>query len=145
MSEQPPSWFQSIPGSSNVLVLAPHGGITEGSLLEASAVGRSGNDLHTAALAEEFAARLGASALINPCFDRNVLDLNRVKDVRTRAPWFLEQIEESLDPILARHPRAVLLFVVYFKTQHAVVCVWRHCNHESFILPLWRIVICNGT
>ena len=69
------------------------------------------NDLRTADLAEELADALGAACIVNPTLDRNQLDLNRISQVTARAPWFLALIEALLDDILARHPRAEVLFL----------------------------------
>ena len=94
-----------------MLVIAPHGGISDADLLSAEAAGRRGNDLHTADLARELAARLEGSALINATRDRNWLDLNRLRDVVDRAPWFLDAIDEHVDRILTRHSSALILLV----------------------------------
>lgn len=98
-------------GPGHVLVVAPHGGISQKDLLAADAAGRRGNDLHTAALARQLAATLEASLLVNDSVDRNDLDLNRVRDVVGRAPWFLEEIERQVERILSSHERALVLFV----------------------------------
>ncbi|MDG2303136.1 MAG: hypothetical protein P8R42_00555 [Candidatus Binatia bacterium] len=92
-------------------MIAPHGGLSETDLLSAAAAGRRGNDLHTAVLARELAVRLEASRLVNPSCDRNRIDLNRVRDVVDRAPWFLELIEEHVARILSAHPTALILLV----------------------------------
>ena len=67
------------------------------------------NDLHTAEVTTELAGVTGASALINADQDRNDVDLNRIVEAHERAPWFLEQLAEVLDRVLARHGRATLL------------------------------------
>lgn len=92
-------------------MVAPHGGMSSESLLSGAAAGRRANDLHTASLARQLADRLGAASLINQAEDRNRLDLNRVRDVVDRAPWFLREIEDLLEGILADHDTAVVLFV----------------------------------
>ncbi len=107
----PPAWCQSRRGTSAGLVVAPHGGMSPDPLLSAAAAGRRANDLHTASLARELAEKLGAASLINDAEDRNRLDLNRVRDVVDRAPWFLRELEALLDGILADHDTAVVLFV----------------------------------
>lgn len=107
-----PSWCRSLPGPGPTLVIAPHGGLCARDLLVPDpALTLRGNDLHTAAVAESLAARLGASLLANVAADRNGLDLNRIADVRARAPWFLEAIVEHLERIVARHGRALVLIV----------------------------------
>ncbi len=111
MNAASPDWCESSFGTSNVLVVAPHGGLSGDPLLSAAAAGRRGNDLHTATLARELAASLSGASIINGAHDRNVLDLNRVRDVVTRAPWFLEELERHLDRILESHETARVLFV----------------------------------
>jgi len=104
-------WCESGWGTSNVLVVAPHGGTSREDLLSADAAGRRGNDLHTASLARELARRHAGALLVNAVHDRNALDLNRVRDVVNRAPWFLIELERHLERILGRHGSAVVLFV----------------------------------
>ncbi len=111
MTSVSPDWCESVFGTSNVLVVAPHGGLSDAPLLSAAAAGRRGNDLHTAGLARELATRLSGAALINGSHDRNELDLNRVHDVVSRAPWFLAEIERHLERILRAHATARVLFV----------------------------------
>ncbi len=96
-------------GSGNVLVIAPHGGLSRGDLL--AAPGRSGNDLHTPELARDLVRALDASWVINSSLDRNQLDLNRFDAVTGEARWFLEAIEERVQQIMARHDRVVVLVV----------------------------------
>lgn len=105
-----PPWCHLREGSSDVLLIAPHGGIgSDDLLLGAGAISRRGNDLHTADLARSIGERLDASWLVNPTIDRNELDLNRVKDVLARAPWFVAAIEHLLGRILEAHPEAIVL------------------------------------
>jgi hypothetical protein len=107
-----PSWCRSVPGAGPALVIAPHGGLCARDLLVPDpAQTLRGNDLHTAAVAESLAERLGASLLANVAADRNGLDLNRIDDVRARAPWFLDAIVEHLEPAVARHGRVLVLIV----------------------------------
>ena len=96
-------------GSGSVLVIAPHGGLSRGDLL--ASPGRSGNDLHTPALARDLVRALDASWVINASLDRNQLDLNRFDAVTGRARWFLEAIEERVQQITQRHGRVVVLVV----------------------------------
>jgi hypothetical protein len=67
--------------------------------------------LHTARLALEIATDLGASYLINNGLDRNVVDLNRLSQIRDKAPWFLEILESLLAEILTKHERAEILVI----------------------------------
>ena len=69
------------------------------------------NDLHTADITRELAARLGASALINVAMDRNRLDCNRISQIVERAPWLLDMIAERVDAIVARHGRITVLLI----------------------------------
>jgi hypothetical protein len=110
-----PAWCRWRRGRSAVLVIAPHGGRRE-PIPTAPRPGqplreRKVNDLHTADLAAELAEALDASLIINPALDRNQLDLNRISQVATRAPWFLALIESLLNDVLARYARAEVLFV----------------------------------
>lgn len=95
-----------------MLVIAPHGGLGARDLLtpDPPTILR-GNDLHTAELARLVAARLDASLLANEGADRNEIDLNRLDEVRARAPWFLDAVGTHLERIVARHGRAVVLVV----------------------------------
>jgi hypothetical protein len=94
-----------------VLLVAPHGGRRA----KASALDlddpRKVNDLHTAEITLELAERLGAPAIVNGAEDRNRLDLNRVSDVRERAPWLLDLLLEGVRRQLAESPEAVILFL----------------------------------
>jgi hypothetical protein len=99
-----------------LLLVAPHGG------RRGSGPRRRGdkvNDLHTAELALELADRLDASLIANPSHDRNALDLNRVTQVRSQAPWFVALLQRLLGDILAVHARAEVLFVHGWNTGQA--------------------------
>ncbi|MFN8643152.1 MAG: hypothetical protein U0802_16395 [Candidatus Binatia bacterium] len=119
MSTTPPvpSWCRVRRGAGNLLLVAPHGGARCGE----PPPGRDlkVNDLHTAALAEELAAGLDASLIANPLIDRNQLDLNRIAQVTRHAPWFPALLEELIAAILARHPRAEVLFLHGWNTTQA--------------------------
>jgi hypothetical protein len=106
-----PEWMRSRRGGAPLLVVAPHGGISDRDLLVPPSAPSRSNDLHTASLAEALAARLDASLLANAARDRNQLDLNRVDEVLARAPWFVEAIAEHVERILGRHEVAEVLFV----------------------------------
>src|SRR5260370_19572340 len=68
-------------------------------------------DLHTADITRELAQRLGAGAIINAGMDRNRLDLNRLSQVMSEAPWLLELIAARLERIVERSGRAVVLLI----------------------------------
>lgn len=104
-------WCRGRVGGSPLLLLAPHGGRRDPSRPRPRGRRLRVNDLHTAELAAALAERLDASLVANVGLDRNDLDLNRLSEVQRRAPWFLEQVEELLGLILARHPRAEVLVV----------------------------------
>lgn len=106
-----PSWMLSGNGKSDILILAPHGGISEKDLLQPSSWPRKGNDLHTAALARRLADDLSASFLINEALDRNSLDLNRIDQTAAEGRVFLKQLEAHLGRILEQHPRVRVLVV----------------------------------
>jgi hypothetical protein len=65
------------------------------------------NDLHTAELTAELAARTGASAVVNAEHDRNDVDLNRIGDAHERAPAFLRR-SPTWCAVVADHGRATL-------------------------------------
>jgi hypothetical protein len=103
--------FIRIPGRTPLVLIAPHGGRRD-PVRRPWADGRlKVNDLYTAELTVELAARTGAAALINGAGDRNDVDLNRVSEANDAAPGFLEALAELLDATLARHGHATLLTV----------------------------------
>src|SRR5216684_8405960 len=102
-------WLEIIDGGAPLLLIAPHGG-------RAGAAARATlhpkvNDLETATITRELAARLNATALINAGMDRNELDCNRVAQVAAREPWLLELIADEVAGIVERHQRATVLIV----------------------------------
>ncbi len=101
------SWSDLITGSAPLLVLAPHGGRRKRGVQPGDSV----NDLHTAGIARELAARLGASALVNHGLDRNETDLNRIGELAAQAPDFLSGMRGLIDSIVDRHGRALVLLV----------------------------------
>lgn len=98
-----------IDGEVPILLVAPHGGRrpADAPILDSIKV----NDLHTADLTTELATRLRAYALINHSYDRNDLDLNRISQVRTHAPWLLSALEELLSRLVEHHGSARVFFV----------------------------------
>lgn len=101
--------IESIHGHAPLLILAPHGGISEDDLLLPSSWPRKGNDLHTADLAREFAAVADASCVVNHGHDRNRLDLNRISQAARADSDFAARITEATDHLLAQHPRITVL------------------------------------
>jgi len=97
-----------VPGTSPLVLVAPHGGNRDPVRRPWGNGARKVNDLHTATLTAELAAATGAAALINAAADRNDVDLNRLSAAHDRAPHFLEQLEALLDATIARHGHAVV-------------------------------------
>ncbi|HLY37965.1 MAG TPA: hypothetical protein VKU61_08015 [Candidatus Binatia bacterium] len=98
-----------IPGDRPVILVAPHGGRRDAERRPWASARRRMNDLHTASLTVELAARAGAPAIINEKHDRNDVDLNRIVEAHAQAPWFLERLAATVDAVLARHARVTLL------------------------------------
>ncbi len=111
MLDPVPDWCEWTHGTSPRLVVAPHGGrrppVDTARLPSRLRV----NDLFTADMTRTLACRLAAGTLINCEQDRNTLDLNRISDVRQRAPWFLDLLVRQADAIIARHGRVEVIFV----------------------------------
>ena len=96
-------------------MVAPHGGYRHPSELPAEPR-RTGrrmriNDLHTADTAALIAESLGGSLLVNHSMDRNRLDLNRITQVRSRAPWFLEALARLIAEAADTHEEVWVLVV----------------------------------
>ena len=91
------------------MLVAPHGGRrpADAPIRDSLKV----NDLYTAELTTLLAARTGSYALINQAGDRNDLDLNRISQVRARAPWFLDALVELLSALVARHDAVRVFFI----------------------------------
>lgn len=96
-------------GSAPVLLIAPHGG--RANPATSSVLHPKVNDLHTADITRELAARIGATSLINAGMDRNTLDCNRVGQLAEQAPWLLDTIAMRLEEMIARHGRASVLLI----------------------------------
>jgi len=102
-------WLEIIDGGAPLLLIAPHGG-------RAGAAARATlhpkvNDLETAEITREIAARLHAPALINTAMDRNELDCNRLSQITQQAPWLLELIVKQLAGIIRRTGHATVLLI----------------------------------
>jgi hypothetical protein len=100
-----------IPGTSPLVLIAPHGGRRDPVRRPWSSGRMRVNDLHTPSLTTELAARLGAAAVINDAVDRNDVDLNRIAETHERAPELLARMVELLEAAIARHGRATLLTI----------------------------------
>jgi hypothetical protein len=98
-------------GTAPLLLVAPHGGRRDPERRPWSEGSVRVNDLHTGDLTLQLAERLDADALINLDVDRNDVDLNRIRQVRTRAPWFLGLLAEHLKTLRQRHQRPTVLFI----------------------------------
>ena len=104
-----PDWMRYIEGEVPIVLVAPHGGRrpTDAPIRDSVKV----NDLHTAELTAELAARTRSYALINQSLDRNEIDLNRVSQVRTDAPWFPIALVAILSHLLEQHGTAKVFFM----------------------------------
>lgn len=98
-------------GRGPILLVAPHGGHRPPVDAAAPPAGLRVNDLYTPEVTRLLGAALRAGYIINEQIDRNVLDLNRVSQIRRRARWFLELLVAAIDRIIGQHGRAELLFV----------------------------------
>ena len=100
-------------GRAPLLIIAPHGGRRHPSRRPWTSGALRVNDLHTADLAFELADRLDADAIVNDEIDRNDLDLNRIPQIRARAPWFLDLIADHLSALRQRYGTAVAVLFVH--------------------------------
>lgn len=104
-----PPWMTYITGNEPILFVAPHGGRRplEAPILDSIKV----NDLYTAELTAGLAQVTNGYALINHAHDRNEIDLNRISQVRTDAPWFLAALVELLSALVEQHGSARVFFM----------------------------------
>ncbi len=104
-----PPWMTFTAGEVPIVLVAPHGGRrpADAPIKDSIKV----NDLYTADLTQDLAARTGSYALINHSHDRNELDLNRVSQVREDAPWFLGALVELLSELTAPHDSVRIFFI----------------------------------
>ena len=104
-----PDWMRYVEGEVPIVLVAPHGGRrpTDAPIRDSVKV----NDLHTAELTAELAAGTRSYALINQSLDRNEIDLNRVSQVRTDAPWFPIALVAILSHLLEQYGTAKVFFV----------------------------------
>jgi hypothetical protein len=103
--------FRLVPGTTPLVLVAPHGGRRDPVRRPWASGSLKTNDLYTAELTVELAARTGAAALVNAIHDRNDVDLNRITAANESEPEFLAALCELLAGTIARHGRAVLLTV----------------------------------
>lgn len=104
-----PDWMEYIEGEAPIVLVAPHGGRRPSDAPVQDSV--KVNDLHTAGLTRQLAARTGGYALINQSLDRNEIDLNRVSQVRTDAPWFPAALLELVSHLVTAYGTAKVFFV----------------------------------
>jgi hypothetical protein len=102
-------WLETPDGGAPLLLIAPHGG--RAGPATRALLNPKVNDLHTADITRELVRRLDAGAIINVGMDRNRLDLNRLSQVMSEAPWMLDLIAARLERIVARSGRAVVLLI----------------------------------
>jgi hypothetical protein len=110
-------------GTTPVLLVAPHAGRRHPERHPWSEGSIRVNDLHTGDLTMELADRLDATALVNADIDRNDIDLNRIRQVRTQAPWFLDLLCETLTDLRRRHGTATVLFIHGWNVGNPIVDV----------------------
>lgn len=103
------SWLEQCDGDAPVLLIAPHGGRAAPTTHDV--LNPKVNDLHTADITRELARRMRAPAVINVAMDRNRLDLNRLSQLLTHAPWFIELVAERVGRMVERHGRAIVLLI----------------------------------
>jgi len=111
MPDAVPEWCEVKRGTSAVLLVAPHGGRRPPIDPCAPPANLRVNDVYTPEVTRALGERLGAGWVINRGLDRNELDLNRLSQVRRRAPWFLELLAREIEAVVARHGRAEVLFI----------------------------------
>ena len=102
-------WLELIEGDAPILLIAPHGG-RAGPAARATLHPKV-NDLETAEITRDLAARINGHALINFAMDRNEIDCNRLPQVASRAPWLLDLIADRVSTIIQRHGRATVLLI----------------------------------
>jgi hypothetical protein len=100
-----------VPGRSPIVLVAPHGGRRDALRRPWGSAPLKMNDLHTASLTRELAARVDASALVNESGDRNDVDLNRISATHDAAPEFLAALASLVEDALTRHARVCLVTV----------------------------------
>lgn len=104
-----PDWMHYVDGEAPIVLIAPHGGRRPADAPIPDNI--KVNDLYTAELTTLLAARTGSYAFINHAHDRNELDLNRIKQVRAHAPWFLTALTELLSTLIEQHGAARVFFL----------------------------------
>lgn len=114
-----PPWCEWGRGEAPLLFVAPHGGRRPHVDATAPPPRLRVNDIYTPEVTRELAGALAGGFVVNAGMDRNVLDLNRISQVRKRAPWFLELLTQEIAGIIARHSRVELVFVHGWNTGQA--------------------------
>jgi hypothetical protein len=115
-----PPWCEWSRGDSPILFIAPHGGRRAPVDATAPPPRLRVNDVYTPEITRELASALHAGSIINCGMDRNLLDLNRISQVRRQAPWFLELLTQEIGRIIAHHGSVELLFVHGWNTGRAI-------------------------
>jgi hypothetical protein len=114
-----PPWCQWGRGDTPIFFVAPHGGRRARVDATAPPARLRVNDVHTPEITRLLAGALDAGFMINVGMDRNVLDLNRISQVRKQAPWFLELLTQEIARVIGRHGRVELIFVHGWNTGQA--------------------------
>jgi hypothetical protein len=114
-----PPWCEWGRGGAPILLVAPHGGRRPAVDATAPPPNLRVNDIYTPEVTRELARVLAAGFVINTGMDRNVLDLNRISQVRQQAAWFLELLTREIARIIARHGGVELVFVHGWNTGQA--------------------------
>jgi len=102
-------WLEVLRGDAPILLIAPHGG-RAGEAARATMHPKV-NDLETAAMTRELAARLEATAVINYGMDRNELDCNRLSQIVAREPWLIDLLADEVAAIVERHDSVTVLLI----------------------------------
>lgn len=125
------------PGTSPLVLVAPHGARRDAARRPWGAGRLRMNDLHTADLTTALADASGAAALINVGVDRNDIDLNRLSAAHDAMPRFLEALADLVDAALARHGRATVVTVHGWNVVEPRVDVGLGClpGPEPLVVP----------
>jgi len=113
-----PSWLRYRTGKRPIVIVAPHGGERMRGIRRDDAM----NDLYTAELGRELAARLDAYAVINDGLDRNDVDLNRISAIVERAPQMLRVLRDAVARAGADAATAPLVLFVHGWNVSSLAC-----------------------
>ncbi|MGH7963703.1 MAG: hypothetical protein ACRERD_18075 [Candidatus Binatia bacterium] len=132
-----PPWLTYTEGEAPLVLIAPHGGRrpADAPILDNIKV----NDLYTAELTTLLAARTRSYAFINHSHDRNELDLNRISQVRARAPWLLTALTELLSTLVERYGAARVFFLHGWNVVQPVCDVGVGCKQrDGHVVPVGK-------